>query len=477
MLSRRLLACGIVLCNFWIAIAPIHAEQKNTLSRIAFGSCAAEDQPQPIWKAVVQSNPDIFLFIGDNIYGDTEDMQVMKNKYAKLGAVPGYKKLLKTCPVMATWDDHDYGVNDGGADYAKRKESQQVFLDFFGFPKDSPLRKQKGIYHAKMFGTPEKRIQIIMLDTRYFRSKLKVKQKQKRGEGPYEPDNSSEKTILGEAQWKWLEGELRKPAKVRILASSIQVVAQDHGWEKWYNLPHERERLFKLIKKTKANGVIIISGDRHLAELSQMDGNVGYPMYDLTSSGLNRGWQGWREQEKNRHRVATMNFGNNFGLITIDWEKADPQISMQIRDEEGDIMIQHKIPLSVLQIGKLTTAGAFNVRLLAGDSGKGFAKFKKPIACTAEMVKKCLKKKVVIRMTVKGVGASRKNQIGFLNSESDYTRPDNFTVVIRSKDLPTLDVLQKTYKTKTIRVEGTLTVYQGNPQIVVRDIKAIAVED
>jgi len=325
--------------------------QTPTLTRIAFGSCAGQDLPQPIWEYIVAARPDVFLFIGDNIYADTEDMNVMRAKYAKLAAVPGYQKLLKTCPVLATWDDHDFGVNDGGAEYPKKAESQQIFLDFFGEPKDSPRRKREGVYDAKIFGPPGKQVQIILLDTRYFRSPLKRRSTTERGVGPYVPNPDPSTTLLGEAQWKWLDEQLRAPAQVRIIASSIQVVAEDHGWEKWMNFPHERERLFKLIRANRASGVIFISGDRHLAELSMMDGGVGYPLYDLTSSALNRSSQRWRAYEVNRHRVGTMNWGDNFGLIVIDWNRSDPRISLQIRDEEGEITIQRKIYLSTLQPG------------------------------------------------------------------------------------------------------------------------------
>jgi alkaline phosphatase D len=126
-------------------------------------------------------------------------------------------------------------------------------------------------------------------------------------------------------------------------------VAEDHGWEKWMNFPHERERLFKLLRDTGAQGVILLSGDRHLAELSMMDAGVGYPIYDLTSSGFNQAAKSWRPLEVNRHRVATMNWGDNFGVIAIDWDRADPRISLQIRDVEGDITIQQKINLSTIR--------------------------------------------------------------------------------------------------------------------------------
>ena len=132
------------------------ASAQEPLQRIAFGSCAKQDQPQPIWESVVATKPQLFLFIGDNIYGDTEDMAVLKQKWNLLGAQPGYQKLKQTCPVLATWDDHDYGANDAGAEYPKKRESQQLFQDFFNVPKDSPRRKQEGVYHAEVFGPPGK---------------------------------------------------------------------------------------------------------------------------------------------------------------------------------------------------------------------------------------------------------------------------------------------------------------------------------
>lgn len=319
------------------------------LARIALGSCATQDQPQPIWKQIVAANPQLFLFIGDNIYGDTEDMAVMEAKYRQLAAVPGFAQLRRRVPILATWDDHDFGLNDGGADYPQRAASQRVFQDFWGVPADSPLRRQEGIYHSAVFGPVGKRVQVILLDTRYHRSPLKPRPANQPGVGRYIPDETPGKTMLGEAQWRWLEAQLREPAEVRLLASSIQVVAEDHGWEKWMNLPRERERLFTLLRETGATGVLFLSGDRHLAELSMMDGGVGYPLYDLTASGMNNASKVWRPYEVNRHRVGTMNWGNNFGLITIDWSPSDPVIALQIRDEDGQINIQRRIRLSTIQ--------------------------------------------------------------------------------------------------------------------------------
>ena len=218
-------------------IGPSAEADEPLLSRFAFGSCAKQDRPQPIWESVVEFRPQFFTFLGDNIYGDTEDMAVLRSKYQQLGNQPGYKKLKATCPIYATWDDHDYGINDGGAEYPKKRESQQVFLDFFEADQDDVRRKREGVYSARVFGPPGRRVQLILLDARYFRSLLKTGfQPGEPGDGyrgKYAPNTDPEATILGEAQWKWLEKQLQVPAELRFIGSGVQVIADEHGSEMW----------------------------------------------------------------------------------------------------------------------------------------------------------------------------------------------------------------------------------------------------
>ena len=321
---------------------------------IAFGACAHEDRPQPIWDAVVAAKPDLFIFAGDNIYADTNDMAVMKAKYAKLAAQAGYQKLLKTCPVLATWDDHDFGVNDGGKDYPEKKEAARICLDFFGVPKDDPRRTRDGIYGSQVIGEKGKRVQIILLDTRYFRDDL---DRYKRGEarpgnivGWYKPTKDTSRTLLGEHQWKWLEEELKKPAEVRVIVSSIQVVSWEKGMECWGNMPHERDRLFKLIETANAKGTFFISGDVHFTELSMTKDEGPYPLYDLTSSGLNqkpgRTWY----TSVNSYRLPDKVYpGRNFGLIRINWAAKDTTITLQGRKESGEVAHEEVVPLSRLR--------------------------------------------------------------------------------------------------------------------------------
>jgi alkaline phosphatase D len=300
---------------------------------------------------------------------------------------------------------------------------------------------------------------VILLDTRYFRSPLKKRSDKASGEGPYEANPDPNCTILGEAQWRWLGEQLRKPARVRLLCTSIQIVPQDHHWEKWMNFPHERERLFAMIRATKAAGVIALSGDRHLAELSMMDADIGYPLYDLTSSGLTQANAKWRKHEVNRHRVMTMNFGNNFGMIDIDWSAKPPLIRLQIRDEHGEVTIQQKIPLSVLQ----PSAARINGQPLS-----------------AAEVKQLLNKQVTLEMTVAATGMSGKAGLVFLNSHADRKDPDNFTVVLDKNAQSQLAKAgianpREHFDGKSIRVAGVLSLFREQPQIIVSSAAQIQV--
>jgi alkaline phosphatase D len=328
------------------------------VGRIALGSCAKQDRPMPIWSAVSGFKPDVLLLLGDNVYGDTEDMAVLRGKYDLLAADRGFGAIRNTVPIVAVWDDHDYGVNDGGCEYPMRKEAQQVFLDFFGIPADAAVRKREGIYRQVVVGPPGRRVQFICLDTRFHRSPLEAlpKAERVRGRGPYVPSDDPEATMLGAEQWTWLAKALRQPAELRIVLSSIQVASTEHGWEHWGNFPAERARFLKTLRESEATGVIIVSGDRHSAEISMIpvgDDALAYPLFDVTASSLNQPKRVDDDDEPNRHRLGERFHGANFGSIEIDWEAATedglPAVTLAIRDVDGKVVREAKIPAGELE--------------------------------------------------------------------------------------------------------------------------------
>ena len=354
-MKNRLLPCVV-----WLAAAGWATAAEEPLSRIAFGSCANENRPQPIWDAIGRLDPQLFIFTGDNVYADTADPVKLRRSYEGLSQIPGFKALREKCPVLATWDDHDYGKNDAGAEFEGKHAAKEAFMEFFRTPEDSPLRSRGGVFDARIYGPEGRRVQVILLDTRWFRGPLRKMTKEElraaraetgRTAGRYLPDGDSDSSVLGEEQWAWLADELRKPAELRLLVSSIQVVATDHGWEKWGNLPKERKRLLDLIRDT-ATQVVILSGDRHSADISMLppetDGGPFYPIYDVTSSGLN---QTGLPAEPNRYRVAGGEVYSqpNFGWIAIDWSAEDPAVKLEIRDLDGKVVREVSTTLGTLK--------------------------------------------------------------------------------------------------------------------------------
>jgi alkaline phosphatase D len=333
----------------------------KAIERIAFGSCAKHWQPQPIWDAVLAVKPDLWLFLGDNIYADTDgktawlvSKEQLAGEWNRLVDKPEFQKARAAIPMMATWDNHDYGSHAGGAEFTVKEASREVFLTFWKEPEDSPRWKRSGIYDAKIFGPEGKRVQVILLDTKYNRSlsnkdPMPEEERLKAGKvGGYIPDNDPAKTHLGDEQWAWLEQELKKPAEIRLLASSTQVIPNQKGMDEWGNFPLERQRLFDLITKTKANGVILLSGNVHFAEISQYGKGV-YPFVELTSSGMTHVNELYGKAA-NSFRIAGPFIVHNFGLVEIDWNaKPSPAITLSAMGEDGSTGFTHTVSLNKLQ--------------------------------------------------------------------------------------------------------------------------------
>jgi alkaline phosphatase D len=330
------------------ALAPLPAAE--IVDEIAFGSCL-KPVDHPMLDRVLTLPMDLFIFLGDNIYADTEDMAVMRAKYDALKTSRFFRELRRRVPVLATWDDHDMGANDAGAEYPKKREAKEEFLRWLDEPVDSPRRQREGIYDAHIFGPAGKRVQVILLDTRTFRGPLKrvPKAEQKLIGGPYIPSPDTSIPLLGEPQWRWLREQLSQPAELRLIASSIQFVSEFSGAEAWANLPHEKQRLLDLLRETRAGGVLFISGDRHWCELSRMDGPLGYPLYDLTASALTEPHPRGTPSENRYRALPTTYHDVNVGHLYINWQAGDPVITWRIIDVAGRARIEHQLRLSELQ--------------------------------------------------------------------------------------------------------------------------------
>jgi hypothetical protein len=201
--------------------------------------------------------PDLFIFAGDNVYGDTRNgreieseadlLDSLRQAYVDAGRVRGLATVRSTVRHLATWDDHDYGKNDAGADFRWKREAQAMFLDFWRVRAGDPRRGRDGVYHAETIGPPDMRVQVILPDTR-------------------------------------------------------------------------------------ANGVVILSGDRHVGGLYREADGTPYPLTEITSSGLTQVYPGNREPGPNR--LGAVYGLENFGTIDVDWW--DGTMTLSVRAMNGE---------------------------------------------------------------------------------------------------------------------------------------------
>ena len=334
-----------------LPVAPAGAAlpgENTTLTRIAFGSCNHQSRSQHMWAEIMKKNPQLFMLIGDNIYGDSlwegdADLSSLRDAYAEQAQHPEFAAFRRSVPMMTTWDDHDFGFNDGGADFAFRRWSEDIYETFWNSPQ--AVRDRPGVYESRMFGPEGKRVQVLMLDTRYFRSGFdRMPFTEERPPlGPYVPSGDTSKTMLGEAQWQWLSQELAKPADLRLVVSSIQVITDAHDYESWEQLPAERERLMQALGGANGGGTLLLTGDRHAGGIyrTMLGGNE---LWELTSSSLNLAFNDTASntaREPDPTRVTDLISEENFGTIDIDW--AGKTFTMRLFGNEGETRAERTV--------------------------------------------------------------------------------------------------------------------------------------
>lgn len=333
-MKKVALTCTLLL----ISCTKIDVQKNNYDFVIAFGSCNNQNLRNPFWHEIIRTKPNVWIWGGDNIYADTSNLSQMKKEYAIQWQQPNYKEFAESIPILGIWDDHDYGLNDGGYNFSIKRESQQVFLDFLQVPSNDDRRNKDGIYHSQSYSTQKGIIKVILLDTRFFRTELTVDP----DTNPlkiYKPNNYGKGTILGKKQWQWLETELNESnADFNIIVSSIQFLSSEHGWEKWNNFPHELDRLKKLLKESIAKRIILLSGDRHMSEFSRVKTKNNNFLVDFTSSGLTHTTTDF-DNEYNPNRIGEVINVKNFGLLKFNF---DPMtVTFQMVGEKNRLLQEH----------------------------------------------------------------------------------------------------------------------------------------
>jgi phosphodiesterase/alkaline phosphatase D-like protein len=154
---------------------------------IQFGSCNKQNllnSSASIYASMTSVKSDVFIWLGDIIYTDkmnnrfllsfrADDTESVRQKFTTWKRSDANVKLENsTSLLMGVWDDHDFGINDGGTEHEFKTETQQIFLDYMNVPLDSPRRLRQGVYSSEVIGEAGERVRIILLDARFHRDAI-----------------------------------------------------------------------------------------------------------------------------------------------------------------------------------------------------------------------------------------------------------------------------------------------------------------
>ena len=302
---------------------------------IGFGSCLTQERSMPIFNSIKAEDYDLFLMLGDNVYGDSEREDLLELREAYDMQRQNFDDFNFDFPFEAIWDDHDYGLNDAGKEYAYKEDAEQLFLDFWNVPQDDIRRTRPGLYFEWIEDIEGITVQMLFLDTRFFRDELlPTDERGVPGKERYLPQTDTSTTMLGDVQWTWLEQKMASEVDHRVIVSSIQFLAMGHGWEAWKTMPHERQRLIDLIDTSSSDSVLFISGDRHRGGLYQLTSSSGKNIVEMTSSSLNLSFT--NDEEAGPLRVGPTFVQENYGEILLN--KLTNKLTVNLKDNQGSIV-------------------------------------------------------------------------------------------------------------------------------------------
>jgi alkaline phosphatase D len=298
------------------------ALSEEPLRRVAFGSCNNQMKAQDHWPWIARENPQLWIWLGDNIYADRASFDDRRAWYRLLKENAAYKKFIDQVPVIGTWDDHDYFTENADGSYEGKDGSKALLLQFMDVAADNPVWNRPGIFQSYAFGPIGQRTQVILLDLRYFQNK-----------------NKNERSLLGELQWQFLEEEIASSsADLFLIGSSLNVCSPVAlaSLEGWRAFPAERQRLYELLASTD-KPCILLSGDRHMGEIYRIILPSGKPVYEVMSSGLTHA-VGVRLPSPERQGELVGR--KNFGMLTIDWTGVGPEVQIRLQSAERQAIYQ-----------------------------------------------------------------------------------------------------------------------------------------
>lgn len=312
--------------------------------RIAFGSCSKISQygVAPVYEAIADERPDFSIFLGDNVYfivadgsnvhfrgtpttgpvGDWNFFESMVARYLRTRNHPDLRRMLRTIPSYAVWDDHDYGPDNADSLFELKEEAARAFVQVWANPSYGTAATP-GIFSSFRHGP----VEVFLMDDRFHKlSPLR------------NPELTPETgRIWGKEQLQWLMKGLRaSDAAVKVIANGTQFLSQSQTGEGHFQEARGEQRtLLEFLAREKIGGVVILSGDRHFSEAMQQAQPGGALVVECTSSPLQQGQTVGSIDRPHPNQLWSMR-GNSYGLLTIDLPReGEGTIGFEARDEHN----------------------------------------------------------------------------------------------------------------------------------------------
>jgi alkaline phosphatase D len=233
-------------------------------------SCVKKKDTAPVWVEIEKFKPDLLCLSGDTPYVDTTNLTSVRKKHRDFLMEAPLAKIGKHTSVVGTWDDHDFGRNNGnGASLgAGAKATRKGFVEYRAHASNG--HNERGVYHKSDLGA----VEIFHLDPRSF-SQLEP--------SPVDP---SQITCFGKVQWEWILKSL-KESKAPFKVLSMGAIWQDKKngeTDDMFTYWYERDALLDFVKREKIEGVILHGGDIHVSRYLKHPQRVGYDLHDFIVS-------------------------------------------------------------------------------------------------------------------------------------------------------------------------------------------------
>jgi alkaline phosphatase D len=322
------------------------------LASCAYWSCGYFN----VYANLAARDLDLVVHVGDYIYendyvsrqrravrahrpsGTVFTLAGYRGRYAQYRTDPDLQALHARHPMAAVWDDHEIvggAWRDGAVAHrpeyhgdweARRAAAVQAYFEWM------PVRRpdRTSVFRSIRLGGLA---DLVLLDTRIVGRDQPVTGSRR----PVLRTDDVDRALLGDSQWRWLEGELTSSTARWLLLGNQVMMAPVSGLQvagglgvnpgQWDGYPAERRRLYDLCRRSGwASNVAVLSGDIHSSWAADLPVGAEFVTPSVTTdsfsrtvlpavpgvSALTRRWL----LSQNRHlRLADL---DHHGYVTVD---------------------------------------------------------------------------------------------------------------------------------------------------------------